>query len=228
MSRPAHQLAKADGIARHGAAIPGDMRRRLRQATQRYHDRLDTSSLLAPLLLPDVDLAAYQAAMIAMLRTYDRIDACLLQAPAVTHAAAGTALAPYRPRSPAMQHDLRVMGIAPQPGVASAAAMLDMPATLPAYLGMRYVIEGSQFGNRVIGRNLQTAFGPRAQDICSAWLPADGTDNGWTSVMAALSALQTRSEVAAALRGARQTFRYFVVNLCEPPGGLQAGRLSPA
>lgn len=200
------------------AAVPGDMRQRLRQATQRYHDRLDTSSLLAPLLLPDVSLAAYQAAMVAMLRTYCRVDACLQQAPAAAYATAATALAPYRPRSPAMQHDLRAMGITLQPGIPNAAAILNMPATLPAYLGMRYVIEGSQFGNRVIGRNLQAAFGTTAQDICSAWLPAAGADGGWTSVMAALSALQTRQEVAAALRGARQTFRYFVVNLCEPPG----------
>lgn len=195
--------------------MPGDMRQLLRRATQRYHDRLDTSSLLAPLLLPEVGPAAYQAAMIAMLRTYCRVDACL-QVPPAAQAGSAVTLAPYRPRSPAMQSDLRAMGIASLPTPPQAGAVLDLPVTLPAYLGMRYVIEGSQFGNRVIGRNLQLAFGAAADDICSAWLPAAKTDEGWTSVMAALSGLETRREVAAALRGARQTFRYFVVNLCAP------------
>ena len=198
----------------HRCSMPADMRRLLRRATQRYHDRLDARSVLAPLILPDVTLAQYQAATVAMLRTYGQVDACLLRPPPGGRAASATVIAPYRARGPAMLHDLQAMGCEPGPHIGPAAAMLRSPADLPTYLGMRYVIEGSQFGNRVIGRNLQAAFGAAAADSCTAWLPGAKTDDGWASVMAALSALQTRREVAAALRGARQTFRYFVASLC--------------
>ncbi len=196
--------------------MPADMRRLLRRATQRYHDRLDASSVLAPLILPDVTLAQFRAATVAMLRTYGQVDACLLQPPHSDGAASPNLVAPYRARSAAMLDDLHAMGGEPGPSLPQASAILDLPADLPTYLGMRYVIEGSQFGNRVIGRNLQAAFGVVATDICTAWLPGAKADDGWTSVMAAVSALQTRREVAAALRGARRMFRYFVANLCPP------------
>lgn len=211
--------APPGGPAMHRAGMPQDMRRLLRRATQRYHDRLDAASVLAPLLLPQVTLAEYRTAMLAMLCTYGRVDACLSQQPRAACAAEINVevVAPYRARSPAMQHDLRAMGIEPEPGSPQAAVTLDDPPDMPTYFGMRYVIEGAQFGNRVIGRNLQAAFGTAADDICTAWQPCARTDDGWASVMAALSALETRRDVAAALRGARLTFRYFVANLCVPP-----------
>ena len=216
-------------------SMPGDMRQLLRRATRRQHARLDAISLLTPLLFPEVGLAGYQAAMAAMLRAYQQVDACLLQAPPAAHMVQATTLSPYRPRSPAIQHDLQAMGIGLQPAscgaigapgetaatAATAAtvptATLNLPTSLAAYLGMRYVVEGAQFGNRVIGRNLQAAFGPAAVEICSAWLPGADAGNAWPDVMAALSALDSRRDVAAALRGARRMFDYFSVQLCVLP-----------
>lgn len=199
--------------------MPTDMRRLLRRATQRYHDRLDALSVLTPLVLPGVTLAQYQAATVALLRTYVQVDACLLQPPLVDCAQVFKTVAPYRARHVATQRDLHAMGIDPAPTVLQASTALDLPPDLPTYLGMRYVIEGSKFGNRVIWRHLQAAFGTAANDICTAWLPDMEAHDDWTSVMAALSALETRHDVAAALRGARQTFRCFVANLCMSSAG---------
>ena len=210
-------------------SMPGDMRQMLRRATRRQHERLDAVSLLTPLLSPEVGLAGYQAAMVAMLRAYQQVDACLLQAPPAAYLAKAMTLSPYRPRSPAIRHDLQAMGIVLQPASCAAIgatgataatvpnATLNLPTSLAAYLGMRYVVEGAQFGNRVIGRNLQAAFGPAAVEIYSAWLPAADAGNGWPDVMAALSALDSRRDVAAALRGARRMFDYFSVQLCVLP-----------
>ena len=210
-------------------SMPGDMRQMLRRATRRQHERLDAISLLTPLLSAEVGLAGYQTAMVAMLRAYQQVDACLLQAPPAAHMTQTATLSPYRPRSPAIRHDLQAMGIALQPASCAATeataatvaavptATLHMPTSLAAYLGMRYVVEGAQFGNRVIGRNLQAAFGPAAVEICSAWLPGADAGNGWPDVMAALSTLDSRRDVAAALHGARRMFDYFSVQLCVLP-----------
>ena len=213
--------ASAERVAMHCSGMPGAMRERLQRATRRQHERLDAASLLTPLMLPQVPLAAYQAAMVAMLRAYRPVDACLLQMPPPDHgmqvAVLAKTLAPYQPRSPALQRDLDAMGIAPDAFVPATSAGLDMPTTLPAYLGMRYVVEGAQFGNRVIGRNLQAAFGAGAQDICSAWMTGAEANAVWPGLMAALAALDSRRDVAAALRGARRMFGYFVARLCVLP-----------
>ena len=214
MNARANPMIDATRIERH-AAMPADMRQLLRRATHRHHDRLDASSILAPLILPGVSLDGYRQAMLAMLRTYRRVDACL-QTPPAGRSGGATVLPAYRARSPAMQHDLRALGMTTDTVLSHAPVGLERPTTLAAYLGMRYVIEGSQFGNRVIARNLNDVFGAAAADFCTAWQPCAKSDDGWPGVMAALSALQTRAEVAAALRGARQTFRYFVANLCMP------------
>ena len=206
--------------------MPGDMHQWLRRATRRQHERLDAISLLTPLLSPEIGLAGYEAAMVAMLRTYQQVDACLLQTPPAASMAKAMTLSPYRPRSPAIRRDLQAMGsvlhsaccAATEATVATAATTsLNLPTSLAAYLGMRYVVEGAQFGNRVIGRNLQAAFGPAALEICSAWLPGADAGTGWRDVMAALSALDSRRDVAAALCGARRMFDYFAAQLCVLP-----------
>lgn len=224
------------------ACIPCDMRALLRQATARDHRRLDQSSVMAPLAQPGLTLVQYQQAMVALLRIYRRIDACLLQPPAHSGGDA-TTISAYLAHSPAMEKDLRATWQA-APASSPAASVfksvfesgyesayesdvdagleanhasnaLPMPADLLAYLGMCYVIEGAQFGNRVIARNLRSSFGTMADSMCTSFLGE--SDTGWRDVMAALSALQSRREVAAAVRSARRTFRYFVINLGSVP-----------
>lgn len=194
-------LASKSGQARN--PVSRDIRSLLRRATQRDHNRLHSSSLLGPLILPSVTLAQYHAAMIAMLHTYAQIDACLLHSSPLDRT--------YRARSIAIQSDLDALGIEPGAMIPHPGKAPNLPVDLPTYLGMRYVVEGSQFGNRMISRNLRAVFGPAADNICKSWRPTVTADEDWKNVMAALSALDTQRDIAAALRGARSMFRYFVI-----------------
>lgn len=190
--------------------VNGDIRSLLRRATQRDHNRLHSSSLLGPLILPSITLTQYQTAMIAMLHTYTQVDEWLLRSPWLDHTSSFRGATPYHARSTGIQSDLHALGIEPGAIISQPANALNLPADLPTYLGIRYVVEGSQFGNCIIWRNLQAVFGSAADNMCTTWQPTGTADKDWTKVIAALSALETRREVAAAVRGARYMFRYFV------------------
>jgi heme oxygenase len=190
----------------------------LLRATGRLHKRLDQDSVLASLVRPGVTWGQYLAAMKALERSYRPIDASLLQGAALCP----DGLPPYLPRGATLRRDLLVLNEFPDvPWIShqTALAVLDSSS---AYLGMRYVVEGAQFGSRMIHRALYKTFGGTFEAAGSFWSPDAPWQGSWPSVASGLSQLESRQSLASAARAARQSFRHFVEQLCAPVDELGA------
>jgi heme oxygenase len=88
-------------------------------------------------------LAAYATAMVSLGRAYEAIDRVLLGSSALCP----KEMAAYTPRVPRIERDLRALDVGrawlETAGVGTA---LKLPATEAECLGIRYVVEGAQFG----------------------------------------------------------------------------------
>jgi len=83
-----------------------------------------------------------------------------------------------------------------------------MPNTEADYLGMRYVVEGAQLGNRLIYNHLRATFGDQLREFGSFWMPGSVLQSSWPSLLKSLARMESRESLAAAARTARATFRH--------------------
>ena len=93
-----------------------------------------------------------------------------------------------------------------------------MPQSVAAYMGMRYVVEGAQLGNRIIHKHLRVAFGSRIEEFGSFWMPDSAFQCNWRDVLNGIARLQSRDSLAAAARAARMTFRHMELSLVSEAG----------
>ena len=178
----------------------GDTHRRLREATQAPHQRLENR----------LDILRQVATARGRLGLVERFHAL--------HRDAEAALAPWlaalagldfeaRRRSPHLAKDLALLGGAPTEGEAIVVRGVGEA------LGLMYVLEGSTLGGRVIRRRVEAAGGDMAG---LSFLDPYGEQVGerWRSFLAVLEA---RPEADAIVAGAVAGFRHTEHRLCGEP-----------
>jgi len=161
--------------------VPGSagMRERLRLATQPAHCQLHHHPLLEGLIGPALTAPHYRAILAALWGFHAPCDQLL----------AG-AMPPRSPRSPLLAADLRTLGV-------DAEALAALPQVTPPSLerpaqrlGLRYVLDGSILGGKVIAVRLKHNLGIGAETgggfFASAGLDAE---NQWGIFVATLDSL---------------------------------------
>lgn len=198
---------------KHGAAKHRGMRNALsvsRRYTARHHAALERHPVLARLAAPDCTAAEYVRAVRSLAAIYAGIDRLLLAAEPYRPAAVG----PFRPRAPRLVAECAAMGsrVAPRKTVPPPEL-----ASVGAYLGARYVVDGAQFGHRTIAASL--ARSPVATVLDrpqSFWRTAFVYPDEWRKIRNVMVSLTDRREIAAAAVSARTLFEYFHRHV-EPP-----------
>lgn len=155
--------------------MSSQVRQALREATDAAHRRLHRHPVLAPLTAASLTRAQY---------------ACGLAALYGLHAAADCALAARWPRrmarAPVIARDLRTLGVEPESPAGDD--LLPRYASPGAFLGGRWVVDGSAFGARAMLGNVRRVLGDEAG---TAFLAGDSleTDTEWRSLLADLEEL---------------------------------------
>lgn len=192
------------------AAVPTrDPHAFLRRATARLHRRLDHGPMMAKLTAADCSIVAYRAAMLGLAWAYQTVDLTLLRG--VIHQPLG--MPAYAARGARLSLDLAALDRPPKqcphPSQAPLAALPTIDS-LPSYLGMRYVVEGSQQGSRFIRRALSHSLGEQLSRVGSFWSPEVPWQDHWPSCLAQLTQLSDPTALLVAARAARHTFRHFI------------------
>ena len=181
----------------------------VRRSTQRLHAAIERDTPLARLADRDCTVEDYRAALGPLMRIYGTLDRQLVGAEHWRQWDVG----PYRQRSPFLIEELYRWGQGCGPN-AGDGPRLDSAA---AYLGVRYVVDGAQFGHRVIAASL--ARSPAATAVAHRpgfWSTAFVSTAEWRRLCKALAGLDTRIETAQAARAARCTFELFSRELHMP------------
>ena len=183
----------------------------IRRSTARLHTAIERDTPLARLAAHDCTVEEYRRALRLSAAIYATLDRQFVAAEHWRPRAVGA----YRLRSPALLADLHRAGES-SAGLATSGRPID---STPAYLGARYVVDGAQFGHRVIAAAL--AGSPAAPLAARAefWSAAFVSRNDWRRLRVGLSGLHSRDEVARAARSARRTFEHFYQALDDPGRG---------
>lgn len=176
----------------------------LRERTAPLHARLDGESALSRLVDPRCSLADYGRAMTLLAAAYAGIDPSL---------SAGArfcppGLPPYAPRLPPLSADLRRLSITPP---VAPVCTLPTPANRASYLGMRYVIEGSSLGARVIySALLESVVAQYLAVDQSFWSLAKLWQTAWPAVLKQLAEVSGPEEQDDAANSACLVFEHFI------------------
>lgn len=191
-----------------------DLHALLRQQTADLHRRLDRAPALLTLMRPGLTPSGYAEA----LRRYEAAHAGVEPALQALAPACPPGLPPYRSRLPALHADLAWLQ-APPPALPERGGA--EPAMGPAaYLGMRYVLEGSTQGARVISARLARHLPQACEQASAFWRLQACAAADWPALCACLDRPPRDAvEQADILQGARFAFATFidVFLAAEPP-----------
>ncbi len=176
----------------------------LRKRTHPLHARLDSRSDLTLLLDPGCSLADYTKATMSLAAVYRGVDSVFSRGAQYCPCA----LPAYIPRLPHLLADIERLGFT---APACPAPELLAPSNNASYLGMRYVIEGSNLGARVIYRALQNSAiaQPIGVDSCY-WSLAQSWQSSWPVLLRQLADLRTHDEWDEAANSACLVFEHFI------------------
>ena len=156
-----------------------DPRERLREATRSEHERTERAIADRFFGPEGLDRQRFGDLLLAFLGLYRPLDERL--EPAVRrHLGPDYA---YRPRSPRLGHDLRVLGRGDALDEVSTSSLDELPPLdrESRLLGVLYVIEGSELGARVIWKHLEERLGPKALRADAFFgRPAEQTREAWS------------------------------------------------
>ncbi|WP_322628997.1 biliverdin-producing heme oxygenase [Halothiobacillus sp.] len=176
----------------------------LRERTNSLHARLDSQSELAVLLEPGCSLADYQTATMSLAAAYRGVDSALAKGERYCP----PALPAYIPRLPHLLADILLFGLT---APASPVFELSAPSSNASYLGMRYVIEGSNLGARVIYRSLQNSDIAQSIGVDKCyWSSAQTWQLSWPALLRKLAELRTHKEWDEAANSACLVFEHFI------------------
>lgn len=176
----------------------------LRERTNLLHARLDSQSDLTILLAPGCSLAEYQTATMSLAAAYRGVDFAL--AKGVRYCP--PALPAYIPRLPHLLADILLFGLT---APASPVFELSSPSSNASYLGMRYVIEGSNLGAQVIYRALQHSAIAQLIEVDKCyWSRAHTWQSSWPTLLQQLADLHTHDECEEAANSACLVFEHFI------------------
>ncbi len=147
-----------------------DLRQQLRDATKAEHHKIDHHLLMENLLRGDLNKKGYITVLNALYCLHFPIENAFL---AIRHH--GEFPSPMR--SGWLAEDLDRMG-----GVAGGRMWSGrIPETVSGYVGMRYVIEGSAMGGKLILRHLATRLPVECRDA-TRFFQGDSLDLGWKNL----------------------------------------------
>ncbi len=175
--------------------MAGQVRKLLRDATTEVHYRLHRHPLLAPVMAPALTLAQYITALRALYGLHAVSDSRLAERwPRRTH------------RAPPLATDLETLGVDP----ATCPIFTDMASytTPAAFLGGRYVVDGSYFGSSPLAANVKRTLGFDATTGGASFLDTPDLEptRDWRSLMAWLEELESPEEREQARQAAELTF----------------------
>lgn len=183
-----------------------DAHRRLRDATQADHRRLEDRLDILSRLESD-------AGRRALTGRFWRLHAEMEAATAPWIGDLAGLEFDQRRRTSLLRGDLDAMGLAAPPAAAGAIAA----HSIGEALGLMYVLEGSTLGGRAIRREVEARGGDMAG---LGFLDPYGARTGerWRSFLAVLDdVLETPAACDAAVAGALAGFRHAELRLCEAP-----------
>ena len=119
------------------------------------------------------------------------------------------ALPAYIPRLPHLLADMLRLGFTASPS--AAALEIPAPSSNASYLGMRYVIDGSNLGARVIYRSLQNSEIAESIGVDECyWSLAQTWQSSWPALLRQLADLHTFDEWNEAADNACLVFEHFI------------------
>ena len=193
---------------------PGDLRAALRGSTSRAHRRLDAAPEQRALLSPGLTLERYAAILARHARAYAACESEL----AALAGGRPAGLRAYRPRLPALRHDLARLpggGVDPHPPVPDAGVAGARPDGADVregrYLGFRYVLDGATQGGIVIAARLERTLPQLREDRFAFWRLQVDEAAAWGDVTQALAARPGGGQMAeAAIAAALEAFDAFL------------------
>lgn len=176
----------------------------LRERINPLHALLDSQSDLIMLLAPGCSLADYKKATMSLAAAYRGVDSSLAKGERYC----SPALPAYIPHLPHLLADMLRLGFT---APTSPVLELSAPSSNASYLGMRYVIEGSNLGARVIYRSLQNSEIAHliGVDKCY-WSFAQTWQLSWPALLRQLADLRTHDEWEEAANSACLVFEHFI------------------
>lgn len=199
-------------------------RQHLQEVTATVHDRLHRHPLLAPLSGEPVTddgrsgaaatgrtltILHYRAALAALFGFHEAAASVLAVAAEADPARHDDGPGPAALRLDLLRADLQVLGLSPAAVARLPRAWLPVPDSRPAVWGVRYVVDGSALGGRVIARSVAARLGLDAATGL-AFFTGLGADTGaaWQALCSRLETeLETPEARAAAAESALATFR---------------------
>ena len=176
----------------------------IRKRTAPLHVRLDRLSDLTLLLSSSCLLADYKKAVMSLAAAYRSVDSVLVK----SERYCPPALPAYVPHLPYLLADLQRLGCE---NPAFPVFKLSAPSGIASYLGMRYVIEGSNSGARVIYRALQKSGIARSIEVEKCyWSLAQTWQTSWPHLLRQLADLGTHDEWQEAAHSACNVFEHFI------------------
>jgi len=162
---------------------PPSARQYLHAATLVVHERLHRHPLLLPLSGHGLTRARYRTALMALFGFQAAAAHALTQATEqptlrlVRHGDDDADGATIAQRLTLLQRDLGALGLPETTQARLPRAWLPVPGTIPAYWGIRYVVDGSALGGRVIARTVAARIGLDA-DSGLAYFEGVGAEAG--------------------------------------------------
>ncbi len=177
----------------------------LRTATRGEHHALDHHPELNRLVRSDLTWTGYARSLAAMHLPHGALERAVRRSAVCLGTEA--VLAPARLWR--LEKDLQALGVrAPDTGTEAGGPLAD---TVPALIGLRYVLEGSRLGAEVLARCVRRALGP---DAPMSFLQAPDTPLHWQQFSSqAAVACMDHAAVQQAVAAARQAFGNYLAAL---------------
>lgn len=189
---------------------PAGLHALIKQRTGDLHRRLDSAPALLALMRPGLDLPLYTR----ILQRFAAAYACIEPLLYALESNRPAQMSVYRPRLPALQADLaRLPDTAPMPELPP----LSLPPTADAaahYLGMRYVLEGSTQGARLISARLEQNLPQLREQAFNYWLLQREAAAEWPTFSHCLDQAAIGAEPLS--RGAKIAFSAFLDAFLSP------------
>lgn len=176
----------------------------IRRGTRQLHQRLDRQSPMAALVDPECCAKTYRQVVMPLIETYAAVDRALQNHDRYRP----QAIAPYSPRARRLARPFANSIEWPSD---DKLAFLNIDSTA-SYLGGRYVVDGAQFGQRMIARALIHSPAQRelGMELSRFWRHTFVSTEHWRALCYRLELIHTRNEIASAVRMARYVFRLFL------------------
>lgn len=201
-----------------------DLRFRLRDETDHYHEQLNAHPLMLTLMQPQSLLSHYHQVLCAYFKIYQLLENRILQFLNVTSCSLDCA---QRMKLPWLKQDIQFFNLEVQlqGTMAEQAEMLAKINTMGDLIGVVYILEGATLGGQFISRSLLKNHGLSAIEWARFFNGyGEASSRMWKSFIDFLPTLHlNQTESDAAILAACQTFQLFIQMLDEPPLELHSG-----